>query len=244
MAEHYVGTELDVFAGARNWKAYWSGLVAPLLGRRVLDVGAGIGATAMILDCRRFDRYLALEPDPALVGRMRAAADAAGLPDTFQVRQGSLTSLPAEERFDTILYIDVLEHIEADREELARAARHLEPGGRIVVLSPAHQWLYAPFDAAIGHCRRYDRRSLQALQPEGLAVESVDYLDSVGMLASLGNRLLLRSASPSPGQIALWDNWMVPASRRLDGLFGRRLGKSILAVFRDRRTAVPAGDAS
>lgn len=235
MNGQYVGTELDLFSGARNWKAYWSALVRPYLGPRVLDVGAGIGATARVFGHERFEAWLALEPDPALVARMEAEAAAGGFPAAFRTRAGTLAELEPGALFDAILYIDVLEHIEPDRAELELASRHLAPGGRLVVLSPAHQWLYTAFDAAIGHVRRYDRRSLLAAKPAGLEIERLDYLDSIGMLASLGNRALLRSAMPSERQIALWDGWMVPISRWLDALLGRRLGKSILAVYRDPR---------
>lgn len=240
MTGHYVGTELDLFSGASNWKAYWSALVRPYLGPRVLDVGAGIGATARAFGRERFDAWLALEPDPALVARMEAEAAAGGFPAAFHTRTGTLADLEPDALFDSILYIDVLEHIEPDRSELELASRHLAPGGRVVVLSPAHQWLYSAFDAAIGHVRRYDRRTLLAAKPAGLEVERLAYLDSVGMLASLGNRLLLRSATPSRGQIAFWDGWMVPVSRWLDALLGRRFGKSILAVYRDPRPRAAA----
>jgi hypothetical protein len=138
----------------------------------------------------------------------------------------------SSEPFDTILYVDVLEHIEDDRGELALAARLLKPGGHLVVLSPAHRWLYTAFDSVIGHHRRYTRADLRAITPTGLALVRLDYLDSVGLLASLGNRLLLRQALPTPGQIALWDRVLVRLSTRLDPLFGNRLGKSVLGVWR------------
>ena len=70
------------------------------------------------------------------------------------------------------------------------------------------------------------------MSPEGLSLVRLDYLDSVGMLASLGNRLVLKSAMPSPGQVAVWDRLMVPVSRLVDPLLGHRLGKSVLAVWR------------
>jgi 2-polyprenyl-3-methyl-5-hydroxy-6-metoxy-1,4-benzoquinol methylase len=70
-------------------------------------------------------------------------------------RYGSTETLGPEERFDTALYIDVLEHIRDDQTEVARVGRHLTPGGHLVVLAPAHQALYTLFDAAIGHFRRY-----------------------------------------------------------------------------------------
>ena len=233
MDAKYVGSELDLFSGALNWKAYWSMLIKPYIGHSILDVGAGIGATAKVFAQVECDSYLALEPDGGLVQRMRKDATEDQFHGSFEVLAGTSEALGPDQRFDTILYIDVLEHIAEDRAELARSASHLLPGGCIVVLSPAHQWLFTAFDQAIGHFRRYDKASLTAATPTGLVLERLFYLDSVGMLASLGNRLLLRTASPTVGQIRLWDGWMVPASRILDKIIGFRGGKSIVAVYRN-----------
>jgi SAM-dependent methyltransferase len=228
----YSGQELELFAAAKNWKSYWASEVGPYLGTRILDVGAGIGSTARTLSSHKFERWVALEPDARLAGQMKEAAAVGAFGESFEVRVGSVPDLQPEERFDTILYIDVLEHIQDHQRELAHAAAHLEPDGRIVVLSPAHEWLYTPFDQAIGHVRRYNRRTLLAAIPNRLTVERADYLDSVGLLASLGNRLILRSSSPNAKQIRLWDEWMVPFSRILDRIALHSIGKSILGVFR------------
>ena len=136
------------------------------------------------------------------------------------------------EQFDTILYIDVLEHIDDDGGELQRAAGHLAPGGHLVVLSPAHRWLFSPFDAAIGHFRRYTARDLEALTPAGVERVRTFYLDSVGMLASAANRMFLRQSMPNANQIHCWDNWMIPCSRWVDQLTGYRLGKSVVGIWR------------
>ena len=228
----YVGAELDLFARAVNWKRYWSSILRPCLGVRILDVGAGIGATLDVLADGPGRAWLALEPDPDLAQRLRGRVLAGEIRADVEVRNGTLADLPPGDRFDTILYIDVLEHIADDAAEFARATERLLPGGRICILAPAHQWLFTPFDAAIGHERRYTRASLRAAAPAGLACERLDYLDSVGMLASIGNRFLLRSAHPSESQIALWDRLMVPASRVLDPLLLRRVGKSVLGIWR------------
>jgi SAM-dependent methyltransferase len=169
-----------------------------------------------------------LEPDPLLIAELKAAPQ---LPDSCAVHQGILADLPDGECFDTILYIDVLEHIEDDYTEVQRAAAHLKPGGCLVVLAPAHQWLFSPFDRAIGHYRRYTRSSLRQLSPQGLTDIRVKYLDSVGLLASLSNRWL-KQRLPTVGQIQLWDAWMVPVSRVLDPLLQYAIGKSVLGVWR------------
>jgi hypothetical protein len=145
---------------------------------------------------------------------------------------GVVSDLPAAASFDCLLYVDVLEHIEDDRAELARAAARTRAGGVILVMSPAHQWLYSPFDEHVGHCRRYDKKRLIEIAPVATRIEQVRYLDAAGLLASLANRWLLRSSLPTVGQIETWDRLLVPCSRVLDPLLAYRAGKSALAVYR------------
>ena len=226
----YVGTELDAFAHATNWKSYLREVTAPYLRGRVLEVGGGIGTTTTAFRTSAQRSWTALEPDAELAGRL--VERAAQLPHPVHVVVGTLEAIRPAPLFDCVIYIDVLEHIERDGEELGRAAARLAPGGTIVVLSPAHQSLYTAFDAAIGHFRRYDRRSLGLLTPRGTTLVDMRYLDCVGLTLSVGNRVLLRSASPSVSQVMLWDRWCIPVSRHLDRLTAGRLGKSILAVWR------------
>ena len=228
--QSYVGTELDVFAHARNWKAYLRILVAPYLRGRVLEVGAGLGATTAAFRDPSQTSWTALEPDPELATRTRARVETLPLP--VDVREGTLATAALAGPYDCLLYVDVLEHIEHDREELTRAAGLLSGEGTIVVLSPAHQFLYTNFDRAIGHYRRYDAAALRRLTPAGTALARMQYVDSAGLLLSLANRVILRSAAPTLAQVKTWDRCFVPVSRRLDRLLGGRVGKSILAVWR------------
>jgi SAM-dependent methyltransferase len=230
----YVGAELDLFAAATNWKAYFRSHLEPYLGSEVLEVGAGLGGTTRLLCRGRQRRWVCLEPDAALADRLTRSVRAGQLPTQCQVVVGTLDQIEGHPPFDTLLYIDVLEHIPDDRGELSRAARCLRPGGHVLALSPAHQWLYTPFDRAIGHCRRYRKKTLAALTPESLELVRLFYLDSVGMLASLGNRLVLKSAMPSPRQIAVWDQFLIRLSRIVDPLLAYSVGKSVVGVWRKK----------
>ena len=230
----YVGTELELFADARRWKAYLHRAIAPYLGPEVLEVGAGIGTTTAALCDGTARRWACLEPDARLAGRLREAIALGTLPMCCEATIGTVDTMPESPAFDAALYIDVLEHIEDDRMELERVAQRLKPGGRVVVLAPAHPFLYSPFDRAIGHFRRYTRGMLRDLQPAGLEFVAARYLDSVGLLASLGNRLLLRQGMPTRGQVAFWDRVLVRTSESLDPLTFGRLGKSVLAVWERR----------
>jgi SAM-dependent methyltransferase len=233
MSSHqYPGTELDIFAHARNWKAYLKELIAPYLRGHVLEVGAGIGATTEAFRGPDQDSWTALEPDPLLARQLHARIATMTAP--VDVVIGSVSSLPNGPRFDCVLYVDVLEHIEDDAAELTCAYERLAPRGAIVVLSPAHQALFSAFDAAIGHYRRYNRQRLMTIAPRGLLPSRIQYVDSVGLLLSGANRLVLRSAAPSLTQVLFWDRWCIPVSRRLDRLTRGRVGKSILAVWRNR----------
>jgi 2-polyprenyl-3-methyl-5-hydroxy-6-metoxy-1,4-benzoquinol methylase len=145
---------------------------------------------------------------------------------------GGTESISTPASFDAVLYVDVLEHIDDDAAEMRRALGLLRPGGRLVVMSPAHQWLFTPFDKSIGHFRRYTRRTLAAVGPPGASLTRLRYLDSAGLLASLGNKLLLRSAMPTRRQIAFWDRVLVPMSRGIDVVLFHSIGKSVLGVWR------------
>jgi SAM-dependent methyltransferase len=233
--QKYVGGELDLFAQARNWKGYWASKVLPWIKGDVLEVGAGIGSNTVLLRGTAQNQWLCLEPDPALATRLEAKLHERSELAQTAVRAGTISSLAGSEGFDTILYIDVLEHVQDDGAELGRAAAHLRPSGHLIVLSPAHQFLFSPFDRAIGHYRRYTLGQLRQLTPPGLRLQRGFYLDSVGLLASSANRLLLRQSLPRASQLAFWDKLMIPASRLLDPLTGYRLGKSVVCVWTNEK---------
>jgi ubiquinone/menaquinone biosynthesis C-methylase UbiE len=226
----YVGTELDVFAEAHNWKRYLRDLASPFLKGDVLEVGGGIGETTSAFRSGAQASWTALEPDSQLAGRLQRRVSE--LQWKIRVVAGTLAAVQTGPLFDCLIYIDVLEHIEGDRDELRDAAARLKPGGTIVVLSPAHQALFTPFDAAVGHFRRYSRRMLQSLTPPDTTLIRLVYVDAVGLTLSIGNRLLLRSASPTIQQVRFWDQYCIPAARRVDPLLGGRVGKSVFAVWR------------
>jgi SAM-dependent methyltransferase len=228
----YIGSELDIFSRATNWKAYYRRLIRNYIGAEVLEVGAGIGATTLTLCQGDRSRWVCLEPDPGLAEKTKQLIRSGHLPSYCEVAVGTIRDLDPAEKFDTVLYIDVLEHIKDDAEEIKLAADRLKPGGFLIVLSPAHQGLFTPFDAKIGHYRRYDKKSLSSLIPEQLDRERLFYIDAVGALASLGNRYLLQQDMPNARQIGLWDKIMIPLSRVVDPLSGFLVGKSIIGIYR------------
>jgi hypothetical protein len=230
--QSYIGDELTIFANAIKWKQYFKAVILPYIGDTVLEVGAGIGATTKILCSGNESLWVCLEPDSSLKAHIDIAISDGSLPLCCESRLGITRDLIPNERYNTILYIDVLEHIEDDFGELNFAARFLYNGGYIIVLSPMHEFLYSPFDRAIGHFRRYDYRRIESLTPSGCTLHKVFSLDSLGLLTSLANKLFLRQSMPSTKQILFWDRYFVPVSRLIDRIFGYKIGRSVLAVWK------------
>ena len=230
----YVGGELDLFALAKNWKSYIKSQISRYATGDVLEVGAGIGATTVALHDGTARRWVCLESDSSLALRLKTRLISCEDGPTTTVIVGSLRTFFDSPCFDCILYIDVLEHIEDDRGQIEAAARLVRSGGHIVIVSPAHHWLFSEFDKSIGHLRRYNKALLKSMKPSGWVETKLAYLDSVGVFLSLGNVLGLRQSMPTQWQIILWDRVCVPVSRLVDRLFRGTIGKSVLAVWRKR----------
>ena len=162
----YQGSELASFAHARRWKACVRTALYPYLAGDILELGAGIGETTRALrPGSHASSWTCVEPDPAMAQTIIAAANTGAFGDNVSTLCGTQADLPSDQRFDVALYVDVLEHIEDDRGELAAIAQRLREGGRIVVLSPAYSFLYSEFDRAIGHFRRYTKGMLRTITP-------------------------------------------------------------------------------
>ncbi len=232
MEYDYIGNELELFSEAYNWKSYFSKLIRPYLQGNVLEVGAGIGGTTKVLyDSEKADRWTCLEPDPALCKILEDEIQNKSLPDCCEVIKGTVNDLSKGSIFDSITYIDVLEHIENDAQEINTVIQHLEPSGYLIILSPSYQFLYSNFDKELGHFRRYNKTTLTRVIPSSLGLVSLKYLDSISVLTNLINRLILKQNIPTSNQIRIWDKTLVPVSKAIDPLLRYCFGKSILGVW-------------
>lgn len=200
------------------------------VGQRVLEVGAGTGTITQFLRDR--DRTLATDVDAQYLHLLNRRFEnysnvSATLYDLSQPPPPDVTA----QKYDTIICLNVLEHIEDDRGALERMFELLEPGGKLVLLVPAHGVLYGEIDQAIGHYRRYERDALARLL-DGVGFQS-DELFFVNGLSTLGwfvnGRLLKRNTVP--GMQARVADRLVPLFR-----FERKLnlpfGLSVISIAR------------
>lgn len=227
----YAGNELELFQHATVWKNYFGKFIKPYLKGNVLEVGAGMGGTTVHLCDGTQNKWTCLEPDPALFSELQKKIIQKELPACCTAVKGVIGNLPADEKYNAILYIDVIEHIENDKAELAQVENYLAPGGHLIILVPAHQFAYSQFDKTIGHYRRYNKKMLRKVVPQELQLKRIIYLDSMGLLASIANKYSLKQNYPTMKQITFWDKVMVRISRFTDFLINYQTGKTLIAIW-------------
>jgi SAM-dependent methyltransferase len=217
-------------ARAERYNRWMVGQITPFLGQRVLEIGAGIGSLTRHLVGREL--VVASDVSPRY---LRMLANTFEHHARVQVRPLDLAAFdPAELadlRLDTVVCLNVLEHVADDAAALRRLAASLVPGGRLVLLVPAHRRLYGAIDQAIQHHRRYERGELAAaLEAAGFRVEHVAFFNRLGTVGWYLNSVLLRRRAVPGFQLRL-QNLLVPVLRAEQAL-PLPFGLSLVAVGR------------
>lgn len=226
--------ELTELSNAGHFTSWIVDEFESVLGDRVLEVGAGLGAIAAEVADRRGDRtVVAVEPAGNIYGALAERAD--GI-DNLTVHQLTSSDLAAtgDEPFDTVLYVNVLEHIADDRAELQTAAALLRPGGAVGLFVPAMPALYGSLDYKSGHYRRYTGEQLrQLLIDAGFVDVEVHYLDVLGIAPYWVMYRVLDVDRLDRVSSAGYDRVIVPLSRVVQRLVGRPpRGKNLVATAR------------
>jgi SAM-dependent methyltransferase len=225
----YSGTELTALAGAHNYYRWILRRFAPYLGRRIVEVGAGVGTfSRLLLDESGPDRLVLVEPADNLAPLLRRRFDG---DRRVEVVHGYLEEVPPDVGADAIVAVNVLEHVADERAFLHAAARALAPDGFLLVLVPAGPWLFGALDEEFGHVRRYTRATLeQALDATGFRPRAIRYQNFPGIMAwFLLGRVLRRRTLP-PGAVARYDRFVVPWLARLEEVWRPPFGQSLVAV--------------
>jgi SAM-dependent methyltransferase len=224
--------DLEVMAHAANYRRWMYGRLERFIGRRILEVGAGIGNfTSLLLDRElvvAIDTYL-----PCVRGLAERFADRPNLvPLHLDIADPAAETLRRYD-IDTVVCLNVLEHIADDRLALTRMRRILKPGGRLVLLVPALQFLYGTIDRALGHYRRYGRHTLRhTLTEGGFHVERVGHMNALGVAGWFLNNRILRKREESLDQVLFFDRFIAPWAERVERLVPPPIGLSLIAIAR------------
>jgi len=222
---------LEIMQAAPRYNRWQYDRVAPFLGRRVCEVGSGIGnMSALFLDGGP-ELVVLTDTDPYY--REALQQRFAGRQDVV-VEELTLPDYTAGNRFhefglDTVVALNVIEHIANDVEALRCIRNMLRPRGRAVVLVPALERLFGSLDNALGHQRRYTRRSIaDRMRQAGFRVERVFYFNLVGTLGWWINARIRRVQRIPLAQLRYFDR-LVPMLR-IEDLIRLPLGQSVIAV--------------
>jgi len=207
---------LERMAEADGYNAWLLERARPYLGSRVLDVGAGIGTFTELL-AESVDQVVALEPDELHVDGLRERLAARPNVTVLAADASTLPPPADDEAFDAAVCFNVLEHIPDDVGTLRRLRTQLRPGGRLLLLVPAHQALFGSLDRALDHCRRYGRRSLAAkLAEAGFEIEKLRHVNPVGAVGWLLWSRVFRVDTVPKQPLQAYDR-LVPLLRVVDG---------------------------
>lgn len=165
-----------------NYTSWQTEIMLPFIGKRVMEVGCGSGRFAdQLINQNSVERYVGIEPSPNLFSKVKKN-------DKVEIYNSTVEELDGtfNHQFDTVILIHVLEHIKDDQEFLLKLDRFLVPGGRLIVMVPAFDFLMSDLDRNIGHYRRYNRKSISKLAKlTNYKIDLIRYNNLVGILGWL-----------------------------------------------------------
>jgi 2-polyprenyl-3-methyl-5-hydroxy-6-metoxy-1,4-benzoquinol methylase len=217
-----------------NYRRWIYETIAPHLGFEILEAGCGNGnLTSLILQKPGLRRYVGVDHSSDLCQQLREL-----IKDVKEPRCDVIATALEDERFtalektpfDTIICLNVLEHIEEDGKMLSVFRRLLKPGGKVVLLVPAFQWLYGTIDKIIHHHRRYSKKDLlQKITNANLSPVVTRYFNPFGIPAWVWHGKILKLSVHRETEMKAWDKY-VPCLKLLENLNPFPIGLSLFAV--------------
>jgi len=225
----YSGDELDAMEEAHRYHRWILCHFQPYLGKKIMEVGAGTGGFArFLIESAPQAEFFLFEPAanlfPSLAQRYRGDVRVRAFHAPLDAGAASLAP-------DTVVMVNVLEHIEDDLGCLREAYSVLPPGGHLLLFVPALPALYGSLDRAFEHFRRYRRGELlKKLEGAGFQISEIRYFNLVGVAAWLFSARVLKRTSVSARDARFYDRWVVPPLSWLERRWKPPLGQSLLAI--------------
>jgi SAM-dependent methyltransferase len=227
--------DLEIMSQSLNYRNWIFSRFSGCIGSRVVELGAGIGTFTDLLK----DRDIVIPVDnygPAVEYLKNRFKDRENvLPVKIDVSRQQLTDL---KRYtpDTCICINVLEHIDDDRAALSNMFDILSPGGHLALLVPSFQFVFGTIDELVGHKRRYNRKGLsEKLNGAGFEILELYYMNLIALPGwFLNNRVLKRNEESLP-QVMLFDRFIVPWIKIVEGIIHPPFGLSLIAVCEKRK---------
>jgi hypothetical protein len=223
----YPGIELENFDKAVIWRKYIYLLIKKYISNNTLEVGAGIGSFTKNYQ-KKIKSITLSETDKSNFNLLLEK-----FKNKNNIKIINSFTKQINENFNTILYLNVLEHIEKDTEEINQALKKLKTNGYLIILVPAHNELYSKFDKAIGHIKRYKTDFFKSLKLNNAEVVELYYLDCLGYFLYYLNKMFFKEETyPTKLKIFIWDKLFTPFSVILDKFSNYKFGKNVLCVIK------------
>ncbi len=221
-------TTLEILTEARNYNRWIAENFFPYLKAPLLEFGAGIGNISELLSS--YTPLCLTDTDERMLAHLKKKF--------FHINDVSvdfldITQPPPEYlvgSFQTVIGINVLEHIEDDEKALFHLRNVLKPSGRLLLLVPAKKWAYTDLDRQLGHFRRYEKKELgEKLVKASFHVEKIYFFNIIGLMSWIIRDKIQQSGGLRPYQISLFDT-IVPILKRVEAKVRMPLGISLIAI--------------
>jgi len=224
----YTGWELHNFDQANLYRSYQFSLIKNAIKGKILEVGPG--------NCIYLDNYTKISNNITLIEPTKKYFNYLKKKNRKNKKinvKKNLNNLN-NNYYDTIIYLDVIEHIENDKEEIKKAYKLLKKNGTLIICVPAFQFLYSLYDKKIGHFRRYSKNDfINLLKKCQIKNYNIRYFDCIGFcLIFLSNLLSKNNLKNFPLKIRMW-NLLIPISKIFDLIIMKNIfGKSLLVKIK------------
>jgi phospholipid N-methyltransferase len=228
----YEGRDLEVLGDMPNYYSWIMDSFADHIHGRVIEYGSGTGTfTERLLP--RATSLVAVEPSgnllPTLSSRFKSCPDVEICNETLEAH----VARQSDNSCNTVVMVNVLEHIEGDRAALRDLLRILRPDGSLLLFVPALSMLMSKLDRMHGHFRRYHKSELEAkVKATGAAVVQCSYFDAIGVLPWFILNTIMGSTSFNPALVRINDRYVVPLGKRLENSIELPFGKNLILVAR------------
>jgi SAM-dependent methyltransferase len=222
-----------------NYTVWQVGMIESYIGKSVLEFGAGEGRiVSELIKKKKFVRYTAIEPAKQFFDQLkRKKLEIEALNMTINQLDSSF-----ENRFDTVISSHVLEHIEDDLSFLKDVDRFLMPGGKLVFMVPAHQFLMSNLDRNIGHYRRYNKRMIVSLAKQiGYSISRLRYDNFVGLFGWFWFCKIRKIHYQQPGKknklvkiFSFFDKYFVPVASYIEKFIAPPIGLNLTFILQKK----------
>lgn len=224
----YYGRDLKAMSFAVNYHRWIIKNFKPYLGGDVAEVGAGSGNFSLLL-LEEAKHLIAFEPSENMYPILSERLSGEKRVETVNGYFGDAYS-KFKNGFDSVMYVNVLEHIEEDEKEFSHMYKALKRGGHALVYVPALSFLFGDIDRAMGHFRRYDKKGIVKIaQRSGFDIRLVKYFDLPGIVPWFIIFVLMKRGWKS-SNVSLYDRLIVPSVRAIESRVAPPIGKNLLLV--------------